>query len=112
MSLRSFNIVVVFLLIIGCHKNVAEGTKVEMDYKGFFDRGFKKLHAGDNLGAIEDFNKAVKLNKIFTDGYYWRAVAKSNAGDSVGSCKDYQKAQELGDKNAQHMLDKYCNENK
>lgn len=72
------------------------------------ESGQTKLHTGDNQGAIQELDNAIKLNPQNADAYYWRAVAKCYLSDNAGCCADYEKAAKLGHPSAADMVQKYC----
>ena len=60
--------------------------------EAYYNRGLAKGNLGDYRGAIEDYNKAIKINPKFSKAYYGRGVAKGNLGDYRGAIEDYDKA--------------------
>ena len=50
------------------------------DYWTFFFRGIAKYNLGDLRGARADFDRSVRLNPVFTNGYHYRAITSSRFG--------------------------------
>ncbi len=61
----------------------------------YFNSGVKKADAGDYEGAIEDYNKAIKINPKLSEAYHNKGVAKAYLGDYRGALKDFDKAIEI-----------------
>ncbi len=60
--------------------------------KAFFNRGVARSRLGDNQGAIEDYNQAIRLNPNLPSTYVNRGNARSNLGDNQGAIEDYNQA--------------------
>lgn len=54
--------------------------------------GIKKAEEGDFEGALENFNRAIKLNPDYADAYNNRASVRHELGDDPGAQKDYTEA--------------------
>ena len=61
----------------------------------FFFRGIAKYNLGDIRGSYQDFDRSVRVNPIFTNGYHYRAIAESRQGDYDAALLDLQKAIDL-----------------
>src|SRR5689334_17243020 len=59
------------------------------------NRGFARYQKGDWLGAIEDFNAALRIRPSLTIAYLNRAAAFRANGDSESAMKDLNKAVSL-----------------
>jgi tetratricopeptide (TPR) repeat protein len=59
------------------------------------NRGFARHFLGDNKGAIEDLNQAIKLNQRNALSYIVRGEFRSEAGDKRGAVDDYNCAIKL-----------------
>jgi tetratricopeptide (TPR) repeat protein len=59
--------------------------------------------------AIKDFTKAIKLKPDYAEAYYNRGVTYRILDDVKKSCNDWNKAKELGFKEAEILIEKYCN---
>lgn len=65
------------------------------DYWAFFYRGIAKYNLGDVRGAQKDFDRSVRLNPVFTNGYHYRAITKSRSGNYEDALEDFGRAIEL-----------------
>ena len=65
------------------------------DYWSFFFRGIAKYNLGDIRGSQKDFDRSVRINPVFTNGYHYRAIAESRLGDYNQALDDLQKAIDL-----------------
>src|SRR5690349_14890481 len=59
------------------------------------NRGYARYHKGDVMGAIEDFNAALRIRPGLVIAYLNRAAALQLNGDSAGAMKDLDKAVSL-----------------
>ena len=73
----------------------------------YYNRGIVKNITGDFVGAIPDFSQAIDLDKKMGVAFFHRGIAKSKTGDMEGQLDDFRRAAQLGDLNAEKMLDKY-----
>jgi tetratricopeptide (TPR) repeat protein len=62
----------------------------------------------DYKGAIEDFDKAIKLLPDYPDAYFNRGLAKFMSRDTLQACRDWRQAKSLGSFKAQEALNAYC----
>lgn len=65
------------------------------DYWTFFFRGIAKYNLGDLRGAKTDFDRSVRLNPVFTNGYHYRGITESRFGNYEAALDDLQKAIDL-----------------
>ncbi len=63
--------------------------------KGYLTRGNTKFKNKDYKAAIEDYTKAIELNKNFAQAFQSRGLAKDKINDFIGAKKDYEKAIEI-----------------
>jgi tetratricopeptide (TPR) repeat protein len=65
------------------------------EYWTFFFRGIAKYNLGDLRGAKTDFDRSVRLNPVFTNGYHYRGITESRFGNYDEALNDLQKAIDL-----------------
>ena len=69
----------------------------------YFESGLKKIEKGDFYGAISDFNKAIKTNKLSTSNlsaaYDNIGYSKHEIGDLKGAISSYNKAIDINPNN-------------
>ena len=65
------------------------------DYWNFFFRGIAKYNLGDLRGAKRDFDRSVRINPVFTNGYHYRGITDSRFGDYESALANLEKAIEL-----------------
>lgn len=65
------------------------------DYWTFFFRGIAKYDLGDIRGAQKDFDRSVRINPVFTNGYHYRAITLSRFGRYEDALRDLQTAVDL-----------------
>ncbi len=78
--------------------------------EAYFSRGLlygKEFHKYKK--AIKDFTKAINLMPDYAKAYYNRGVTYRILDDIKNSCADWRKASELGYKDADELIEKYCN---
>lgn len=61
----------------------------------YFYRGIAKANAGDNRGALQDFNTCMAMSGEQAGTYFSRAITKIYLHDFSGALRDYQKATRL-----------------
>jgi len=71
--------------------------------------GLTKDNLKDYKGAIQDYNKAIKLNPKDSDTYLNRGLAKILLGQKDDGCLDLSKASELGLAKAYEAIKEHCN---
>ena len=65
------------------------------DYWTFFFRGIAKYNLGDLRGAKNDFDRSVRINPVFTNGYHYLGITQSRFGNYEAALNDLQKAIDL-----------------
>ena len=73
----------------------------------YIRRGIAKVNMHDNQAAIHDFSLVIEKNANNGEAWYWRGMAKQLAGQMP--CHDLNKARNLGYKEAEQALVKFCN---
>tara|TARA_Y100001968_G_scaffold286581_1_gene287424 strand:- start:272 stop:544 length:273 start_codon:yes stop_codon:yes gene_type:complete len=86
-----------------------------MDSLYYYDLGWAKENLDDLKGALDNYNKAIKIDYPIEEKYFWfssRGDIKSELGDEKGACKDYKLAVSLGDEETSEWLNskdgKWC----
>jgi tetratricopeptide (TPR) repeat protein len=74
-----------------------------------FERGLAYYNIDSLKKAFDDFNFSIKKNYSLPDSYYFRGLIYLSYNITAKACEDLNKAKELGDKDAQEMIDKSCN---
>ncbi len=75
--------------------------------QSYYYRGIAKGNAGDNRGALQDFNQSLAIAGDEAGTYFSRAIAKIHLHDLPGALRDYQMASRL-EKNV--AFDRYLTE--
>jgi protein O-mannosyl-transferase len=76
--------------------------------KAYNNRGNVKYNLFDYEGAILDYDKVIEQNPQNAEAYISRGNAKYNSGDKSGGCSDWRTSVELGYKEPNEMIEKYC----
>ncbi len=71
-------------------------------------RGLLKYNNLKDRESIMDYDKAIKFDSTFCSSYYNRALSKKELGQIKSACDDWKKALDLGLKEAEEMIKKYC----
>ncbi|MFZ2340440.1 MAG: tetratricopeptide repeat protein [Bacteroidales bacterium] len=79
-----------------------------MYWQAYSSRGGAKGYIEDYQGAIEDFNKAIRINPSDDKSYYGRGLAKIVLNQKESGCSDLQRALKLGNPQAKETILKYC----
>jgi len=90
-------IAVTLILILICYTtlpNYAQNSAEE-----YFYSGVEKANSGDYQEAIEEFDKAIKINPKDAKAYYNRGVVKGGLGDYRGAIEDFNKSIEINPMN-------------
>ncbi|WP_448698997.1 tetratricopeptide repeat protein [Mucilaginibacter sp. AW1-3] len=72
------------------------------------NRGVIKRITHDAEGAIEDFDQCLKLDPLYTQALINKALAEVDLKRNSAACTDLIKAKNLGNKNADALISKYC----
>ncbi|MBL7682360.1 MAG: tetratricopeptide repeat protein [Flavipsychrobacter sp.] len=73
----------------------------------YIRRGVTQINLHDYNAAIHDFSLVIEKNANNGEAWYWRGMAKQLAGQMP--CHDLNKARNLGYKEAEQALVKFCN---
>ena len=73
----------------------------------YYYRGIAKSESGNDAAAILDYNKSIEIVPD-ASAYLKRGISKMNIADRKGACLDWNKAKELGNRQADEMIRKYC----
>lgn len=93
----------------GAMDDYTKAIETNKDYvSAYNNRALIKLKRNEYKAAIKDFDKAIKINPNFVGAYVNRGFTKKELGDNSGACKDWTKAVELGYKQANEFVMKYC----
>jgi len=94
----------------GAIKDYDKAIALKPDYyKAYNNRGIIKGSVLQQYNeAIPDFNKAIEIHPDYAEAYLGRGSSKYNIKDYTGACNDWHKASELGNRQAQKQIDKFC----
>lgn len=73
-----------------------------------YNLGVEKLKTNEFELAIQYFTEAINNKNNYIDAYYNRGVGYLKVGKKEDACKDWKKAKELGDKEVEELIQKYC----
>jgi tetratricopeptide (TPR) repeat protein/S1-C subfamily serine protease len=74
---------------IEIHTQIIERGEKSWAYS---NRGNSKFKLGDKKGAIDDFDRAIKINPQYANAYANRGLVKSGLGNKKGAISDYDRA--------------------
>jgi tetratricopeptide (TPR) repeat protein len=74
----------------------------------YLNRARWKMVAENYQGAIEDYSKVIESIPDDPDLYFSRAFAHVMVGNKEAACVDYGKAKNLGHKEADNIIQRYC----
>ena len=83
MKIKIFHFSILFFVLF----NIQGQTSIE-----FNEKGIEKYNSKDYLGALQDYNKAIKLDPDYSNAYYNRGLSKSELKNYSGAMQDYNKA--------------------
>ncbi|MEH2338157.1 tetratricopeptide repeat protein [Nostoc sp.] len=64
----------------------------DKDADAYSNRGLARYKLGDNQGAIDDYNQALKINPDYALAYSYRGLARYKLGDKQGAIDDCNQA--------------------
>ncbi|MBI5359907.1 MAG: tetratricopeptide repeat protein [Planctomycetes bacterium] len=91
---------------VGPQKLLTYECRTAEDY---LQRGRRKAGAGDNNGAITDFDRAVEIKPELADAYFARGYAKNDTSDFTGALEDWERAvflKPLFESTLRHKIDR------
>jgi tetratricopeptide (TPR) repeat protein len=75
-----------------------------------FERGIARYNIDSVKTAFDDFNFCIQKNFDLPASYYWRGLIYIAYGMKTEACNDLIKSHELGDPDANEMIEKHCEE--
>jgi tetratricopeptide (TPR) repeat protein len=69
--------------------------KGEMSASQYFNRAVEKQKNGDQEGALQDFNEAIRLQPDYVEAYNERGEIRKSLGDTKGAISDFSQAIQL-----------------
>ena len=85
----------------------------EFDVEGHeinYERGIAYYNIDSLERAFTDFNASIKSNYMPAESYWWLGYIYISRGQTDFACENFKKSKQLGDKDAEQELTKYCNE--
>lgn len=73
-------------------KCFSEAITLNPSYEAYFNRGIIRREIGDLVGAIEDYDLAIRINPTQSEIYNNRGNARRDKGDLQGAMSDYNEA--------------------
>ncbi len=81
-----------------------EILKFPASFEAYHRRSLIKINLNDQVGALQDLNKAIELNSEYAPAYYQRAVLKMNSDDLQAGLIDLNYAAQRGNIEAEEFL--------
>ena len=75
-------------------------TGAQLSAEEHFNRGYTKQAGGDPVGAIPDYDEAIRRNPKYYRAFYNRSIARLNNGDLEGAMDDANEAIRLNPQSA------------
>ena len=85
----------------------------EFDVPGheiYYERGIAYYNIDSLQRAFVDFNAAIRHNYMIAESNCWLGYIYVSTGQTYLACEKFRKSKQLGDKDAEEELKKYCNE--
>ncbi len=79
-------------------------------YEIFYERGIAYYSMDSLQRALEDINASLHQNYMIADCYFWLGFIYLSTGQTDLGCENLKKSKQLGNKDAEIELKKYCNE--
>jgi tetratricopeptide (TPR) repeat protein len=90
---------------IKCFNILLEDDPLEYEYYCFRGRAYHGLELFDR--AIKDYQKSIKINKNYADGYYYLGLTEISTDNIDAAIVDFQIAADLGNQKAMQIMKKY-----
>jgi len=90
---------------IACENSVRLNT---LNPHVYLTLGVAQENLGDNISALYNFNRAIELDKNFTNAYRNRGVVFEKLGDLPKACSDWKLASSLGSSDASMWAKNQC----
>lgn len=74
-----------------------------------FERGIAYYKIDSLKLAFKDFNFSIKKNHLLSECYFWKGLIYLRYNKNSEGCNYLNKSKELGDPDAQGLINKYCN---
>src|SRR5262249_1300622 len=58
----------------------------------YYYKGMARLRQGDQIGAIRDFDRAIRLDAEHVDAIHARGIARARLGDDTAAIADFDRA--------------------
>jgi tetratricopeptide (TPR) repeat protein len=75
-----------------------------------YERGIAYYNIDSLKRAFDDFNAAIRQNYMIAESNCWLGYIYVSTGQTDLACEKFRKSKQLGDKDAEAELKKYCNE--
>ena len=75
-----------------------------------YERGIAYYNIDSLQRAFDDFNAAIRQNYMIAESNCWLGSIYVSTGQTDLACEKFRKSKQLGDKDADAELKKYCNE--
>lgn len=74
-----------------------------------YERGIAYYNIDSLKRAFDDFNAAIRQNYMIAESNCWLGYIYVSTGQTDLACEKFRKSKQLGDKDAEEELKKYCN---
>jgi tetratricopeptide (TPR) repeat protein len=90
---------------IKCFNVLLKNDPLDYEVYTFRGRAYHGLEFFEH--AKKDFQKSIKINKNYADGYYFLALTEISLNNIDAAKVDFEIAAELGNEKAKHLMKKY-----
>lgn len=84
---------------------------IELDskfIKAYYSRASVFVSQEKYKEALPDLDKTIELDSAFPNSLTLRGQIRAQTGNKKGACEDFNKAKEIGDKQAEKYLSRFC----